>query len=64
MQHHQVLVIGSDLIELGPDQLVIVELEPAGERDLRPSGQQHLIVGAFLRSGVVPTVAIAEVTLL
>ncbi len=38
---------GADLVELGPDQLVVVEVEPAGQRDLRPGGQQHLAVGAL-----------------
>jgi hypothetical protein len=33
-QHH-VGMLGVDLIELGPDQVVIVEVEPAGDGDLR-----------------------------
>jgi hypothetical protein len=42
-------MLGVDLIELGPDQPVVVEVEPAGERDLSPGRQEYLAVGALLR---------------
>jgi hypothetical protein len=43
-QHH-VGVLGVDLIELGPDQLVVGGVA-AGEGDLRAGGHEHLGVGA------------------
>ena len=45
-QHH-VGVLRADLVELRPDQLMVVEVEPAGQCDLRSGGQQHLAIGAF-----------------
>ena len=39
MQQHHVRVLGADLVEPIPDQAVIVEVEAAGEGDLRPGGQ-------------------------
>jgi hypothetical protein len=36
------------LSSVGPDQPVVVEVEPAGEGDLRSAGQQHLGLGAAL----------------
>ena len=38
MQQHHVRMLGTDLIELVPDQAVIVEIETAGEGDLWPGG--------------------------
>ena len=35
MQQHHVGMLGVDLVELVPDQAMIVEVEPAGEGDLR-----------------------------
>ena len=45
VQQHHVGVLGVDLVEPVPDQLVIVEVEPAGEGDLGSRGQQHLVFG-------------------
>ncbi|ASV62785.1 hypothetical protein GbCGDNIH9_10018 [Granulibacter bethesdensis] len=42
-------MLGVDLVELGPDKPVIVEVEPAGQRHLRACGQEHLVVGTLLR---------------
>ena len=56
MQQHHVGVLGVDLIELVPDQAVIVEVEPAGEGDLRPGRQQHLGLGAALGGDEVAAV--------
>ena len=39
VQQHHLRMLGVDLIELVPDQAVIVEVEAAGEGDLRPGGQ-------------------------
>ena len=36
------------LVELVPDQAMIVEVEPAGEGDLGAGGQQHLVLGPAL----------------
>ena len=56
VQQHHVRVLGVDLVELGPDQPVIVEVEPAGQRHLRSRGQEHLVVGALLRRQEVAAV--------
>jgi hypothetical protein len=56
VQQHHVGMLGVDLIELGPDQAMIVEVEPAGECDFRPCGQEHLVVGALLRGEEVAAV--------
>ena len=36
MQQHHVRVLGTDLIELVPDQVVVVEVETAGKGNLWP----------------------------
>ena len=56
MQQHHVRVLAADLIELVPDQAVIVEVEAAREGDLWPGGQQHLGLGSTLRGEKVATV--------
>jgi hypothetical protein len=45
-----------DLVEPVPDGAVIVEIEPAGEGDLRCGRQQHLGVGASLGSEEIAAV--------
>ncbi len=44
VQEHHVRVLGMDLIELGPDRLVIGGVT-AREGDLWSGGQQYLVVG-------------------
>ena len=39
VQQHHVGMLGVDLVELVPDQAVIVVVEAAGEGDLGPGGQ-------------------------
>jgi hypothetical protein len=56
VQQHHVRVLAADLIELVPDQAVIVEVEAAREGDLWPGGQQHLGLGSTLRGEKVATV--------
>ena len=41
-------IFGPDLIELAPDQAVIVEVGPTGEGDLGACGQHYLGLGAAL----------------
>jgi hypothetical protein len=50
MQQHHVRVLGVDLVEPIPDQAMVVEVEPAGERDLRSWRQHHFDLGAALGS--------------
>lgn len=45
-QHH-VGMPGVDMVELGPDQLMIVEIEAAGESDLGAGREQDLLLGAL-----------------
>ena len=42
VQQHHVGVLGVNLIELGPDQPVIVEVEPPGHGHFRPGWQERL----------------------
>src|SRR3546814_6668681 len=63
VQQHHVWVLGVDLIELGPDQTVVVEVEPAGEGDLRTGREQHLISARFLAARKSRLSIIAEVRL-
>jgi hypothetical protein len=48
--------IGVDLIELRPNQAVVVEVEPAGEGDLRAGWQKYLLRGTLFRSQKIATV--------
>ena len=61
VQQHHVRVLAADLIELVPDQAVIVEVEAAREGDLWPGGQQHFGLGSTLRGEKVATAIIAAV---
>lgn len=45
-----------DLVELVPDQAMIIEIEPAGEGDLGAGRQQHLVFGPALGGEDIPTV--------
>src|SRR3546814_2682670 len=47
VQQHHVRVLGTNLVELGPDEPMIVEVEPAGERDLRASREKDFVLGAL-----------------
>ena len=49
-----VLVVG--LVELVPDQTMIIELEAAGEGDLGAGWQEHLVLGAAAGGEEVATV--------
>jgi hypothetical protein len=49
-------LFGVDFVEPIPDQAMIVEVEPAGERDLRPRRQHHFRLGAALGGQEVATV--------
>src|ERR1700681_4749503 len=48
MQQHHVGMLGVDLVELVPDQAMVVEIESAREGDLGTGGQEHLGLGAAL----------------
>ena len=48
VQQHHVGMLGVDLVELVPDQAMVVEVEPAGEGDLGAGRQQHLGLGPAL----------------
>ena len=55
MQHH-VGMLGVDLVEAVPDQVVVVEVETTGEGDLRSWRQHDLGLGAALGGDEVPGV--------
>ncbi len=48
VQQHHVGMLGMDLVEPVPDRVVIVEVEAAGEGDLRTRWKQHFSLGAAL----------------
>jgi hypothetical protein len=56
MQQHHVGMLGANLVERVPDRGVIVEVESAGEGDLRSSGKQYLGFGAAFGGEKVATV--------
>ena len=37
-------MLAVNLVERVPDQVVVVEVEPAGKRDLGTGGEQHIVV--------------------
>jgi hypothetical protein len=49
-------ILGPDLIQLAPDQAVIVEVGPSGEGHLGACGQHHLGLGAALSGEVIAAV--------
>jgi hypothetical protein len=46
MEQHHVGVLGMDLVETIPDQMMVVEIEPAGQSDLGSGRQHDLDLGA------------------
>ncbi len=56
MQQHHVGVFAMHPVQHRPDALVVVEVDPAGERDPRPGGQQHLGLCAALGGDEVAAV--------
>ena len=46
MQEDHVRVLGMNLVEAIPDEVVVIEVEPAGECDFRSWWQQDLGLGA------------------
>src|SRR3546814_1938939 len=48
VQQHHVGMLGVDLVERGPDALVIVEVGAAGEGDTAARGHEQLRLGAAL----------------
>ena len=56
VQEHHVGVLGVDLVELVPDQMVIIEVEAAAEGDLRARRKHHLGLGPAFRGDEVSAV--------
>jgi hypothetical protein len=56
VQQHHLGVLDMDLIELRPDQAVIVEVRAASHGNLRAGGQHHLGLGPALRGKEVAAV--------
>jgi len=48
MEQDHVGMLGMNLVETIPDEVMVVEVEPSGEGDLRPSRQHDLGLGAAL----------------
>ena len=48
MEQDHVWMLRLNLVEAIPDEVVVVEIEPAGERDLRSRRQHDLRLGATL----------------
>ena len=56
VQQHHVGMLGVDLVERVPDRVMVVEVEPAGEGDLRSGGKQHFGLGAAPGGEELPAV--------
>ena len=56
MDQDHIGMLGVDLVEAIPDQVVVIEVEATGKRDLRPCWQQDLGLGAAFGCDELPGV--------